>query len=378
VSLGEIERRTTVVSTCVLFGGPSPEHDVSILTGLQVCRVLASGGHDVAALYWTKSGDWHMVAPELEAEAFLNGVPAESRAVSLATGIGNGFADRRALGRLRNLHFDVAVNCCHGGPGEDGRLQSVLDLAGVKYTGPTARSAALGMDKLAFGGVLAAAGIPTLPRFALLENGPVPDFPTPWLVKPRYGGSSIGICVVDGIETALSLLDSSPHLRSGAVVEPYLPDSIDLNISVRGHGSPALSEIERPVRDSSAEFYTYEDKYLSGGGLTGAPRELPAILAPDIEERVRHYALAVASLVQVRGVARIDYLLDGNQLWVNEINTIPGAMSLYLWRASAVTHEALLDDMLEEAVKYPSYAAATSGADGLALRTAGAIAKKLA
>ncbi|MDQ3761495.1 MAG: hypothetical protein M3460_07275 [Actinomycetota bacterium] len=361
-----------------LFGGPSPEHDISILTGLQTCRVLSQGGHDVVPLYWTKSGDWYLVEPNLEADAFVNGVPNNSRLVSLSTGAEKGFVEKRSLGRVRSLEFDVAVNCCHGGSGEDGSLQSALDLAGVKYTGPTARGAALGMDKFAFGAVVAAAGLPTLPRVALVEAGPVPDIPTPWIVKPRFGGSSIGIHVVEDIETAQQLLVSSSGLRSGAVVEPYLADAIDLNISVRGYGTPLLSEIERPIRETKADFYSYQDKYLGEEGLAGAPRELPAALPPQLTERLRDYASAIAQLMQVRGVTRVDFLLHHEQLWINEINTIPGAMSFYLWRASGVSHEALLDDMLEEALKYPSYEPDTTGADGLALRNAGSIASKLA
>ncbi len=364
----------------VLFGGPSPEHDISILTGLQACHVLSQAGHDVIPLYWAKTGDWYSVESNLEAEAFVNGVPHKSRHVFLSTGTDKGFAEKRALGRAHSLEFDVAVNCCHGGPGEDGGLQGALDLAGVRYTGPTARGAALGMDKLAFGGIVAAAGLPTLPRVALLENCPMPDFPTPWIVKPRFGGSSIGIYVVDDVETARQLLISSPHLRSGAIIEPYLVDAIDLNISVRGYGTPALSEVERPIREvkTKTDFYTYQDKYLGEEGLAGAPRELPAALSAEMRDCLRGYASATAQLMQVRGVARIDFLLHREQLWINEINTIPGAMSFYLWRASGVSHEVLLNDMLEEASKYPSHAPDATGADGLALRSAGAIASKLA
>jgi D-alanine-D-alanine ligase len=184
--------------------------------------------------------------------------------------------------------------------------------------------------------------------------------------------------VVEDIETARQLLLSSSALRSGAVVEPYLADAIDLNISVRGHGAPPLSEIERPIRESKAHFYSYQDKYLGAEGLMGAPRELPAAIAPELAERLRGYAATVAQLAQVRGVARVDFLLHQEQLWINEINTIPGAMSFYLWRASGVSHETLLTEMLEEALKYPSYEPDATGADGLALRNAGSIASKLA
>jgi D-alanine-D-alanine ligase len=367
-----------VARVSVLFGGPSPEHDISILTGLQACHVLSHAGHDVLSLYWTKTGDWYSVEPTLEADAFINGVPHKSRQVLLSTEATKGFVEKRALGRVHPLEFDVAVNCCHGGPGENGALQSCLDLAGIRYTGPTARGAALGMDKLAFGGLVATAGLPTLPRVALLENGPMPEFPTPWIIKPRFGGSSIGIHVVDDTETAQKLLVSSPPLRAGAIIEPYLVDAIDLNISIRGYGDPTLSEVERPIREAKTDIYTYRDKYLREEGLAGAPRELPAALSGGMRDCIRSYASVIAQLAQVRGVARLDFLLHKEHIWINEINAIPGAMAFYLWRASGVSHEALLDDMLEEASKYPSYEPDTTGADGLALRNASAIASKLA
>ena len=89
---------------------------------------------------------------------------------------------------------------CHGGPGEDGTLQAALDLAGVRYTGPSAAGAALGMDKLAFGGAMAAAGVPSLPRAAFTADGADPDFAGPYIVKPRFGGSSIGIEITDDLD----------------------------------------------------------------------------------------------------------------------------------------------------------------------------------
>src|SRR5262245_28029440 len=135
------------MALAVLFGGPSPEHDISILTGLQVARVLADAGEQVTGLYWSKSGDWHAVVPSLEARDFLEGQPRSATPVKLVLGAGGGFHEDKR--KLRLLDIEVAVNCCHGGPGEDGTLQAALDLAGVAYTGPSAAAAALVMDKAA-------------------------------------------------------------------------------------------------------------------------------------------------------------------------------------------------------------------------------------
>lgn len=363
----------------IVFGGPSPEHDVSILTGLQAARALLDGGTDVDALYWTTSGEWHQVASDLEASQFLGGVPPKSPRVELVSGPGGGFVAEGRLGRRSRLDVGVAVNCCHGGPGEDGSLQAALDLAGVRYTGPSAPGAALGMDKLAFGGVVAAAGLASLPRLVLTPQSPTPAFDPPYIVKPRFGGSSIGIEVCDSIDTARALARTQPHLRAGAVLEPYRPDALDLNISVRTWPGPVLSEIERPLRgDGSGPIYTYAEKYLGGEGLSSAPRELPAQVPEAVAATIRDAAVALVDLAQVRGVARIDFLWDGDDVWLNEINTIPGALAWYFWSQQGVGFAALLRDLIAEAEAGPARTWPTEGADGTALRAAGSIASKLA
>ncbi|MGH9165729.1 MAG: D-alanine--D-alanine ligase family protein [Acidimicrobiales bacterium] len=355
----------------VLFGGPSPEHDVSILTGLQAARALPGA----RALYWDKTGDFWEVDAGAEAGAFADGVPRRSDRLRLVAG--EGF-----VGRRRPLELSAVVNCCHGGPGEDGTVQAALDLAGVAYTGPTVAGAALGMDKLAFGHVMAAAGLPVLPR-ALLTAATPPPFDGPYIVKPRYGGSSIGIDAdVADAATALARLGANPHLRAGAVVEPYRPDATDLNVAVRSWPELQLSAIERPLRGPGAgPILGYRDKYLGGDGMAGAPRQLPAELAPGVADRLVEMARTVAALVGLRGLARIDFLAVGDgeeSLWVNEINTIPGSLARYLWVDPAIAFARLLADLLDEAARRPSFSWTSAGADGTALRSAGSIAGKLA
>ena len=353
----------------VLFGGPSPEHDVSILTGLQAARALG----DVACVYWAKDGRFWDVDPGLEAEAFADGVPRKAGQLRLVAGEG-------LVGKRRPIEVSAVVNCCHGGPGEDGTVQAALDLAGIRYTGPNVPGAALGMDKLAFGNVVTAAGLPSLPRLALTEATTIPwDGPT--IVKPRFGGSSIGIEVVEDGPTAVALLKAGPHLRSGAVVEPYRADAHDLNVAVRSWPELALSAIEKPVRKEGGDILGYRDKYLGGEGMASAPRELPAALPDAAAGRVRDAAVTIAGLVGVRGVARIDFLAvgdDAGELYVNEINTIPGSLARYLWVEPDLPFRRLLDDLLDEAVRRPPFHWSTQGADGTALRAAGSIAGKLA
>jgi D-alanine-D-alanine ligase len=374
-----------VSEVAVIFGGPSPEHDVSVLTGLQAARALAGGG-TVHALYWAKTGDWYEVDPALEASAFLEGVPRGATPLRLALGAEGGFVGEGGrFGRARPLALDAAVVCCHGGPGEDGTLQAALDLAGVRYTGPSVAGAALGMDKLAFGAVMAGAGLPVLPR-VLLESGTADvGFDGPYILKPRFGGSSIGIEVVADLATATARLGANPHFRLGAVVEPYRPAFFDLQVGVRSWPELALSGVERPLRTPRAggaagepEILGYADKYVGGEGMASAPRQLPAEIDAGLEKALREAALAVARLTSVRGVARIDFLSDGSDLVVNEINTIPGSLGRYLWIDPPVAFRQLLDDLLAEAQARPTHAYSSAGADGTVLRGAASIAAKLA
>jgi D-alanine-D-alanine ligase len=376
----------------VLFGGPSPEHDVSILTGLQAARALVTAGPyagRVEALYWTKGERFVSVDPTLEASAFLDGQPKGARELRLVAQPGGGFFASKtgvlAGGKERRLELDAVINCCHGGPGEDGTLQSALDLAGVAYTGPTSAGAALGMDKLAFGGVTAAAGLPTLPRTLVLPGSEVPGWAEagrPFILKPRYGGSSIGIEVVDEWADVVRYVElGGPHTARGVVAEPFHAQADDVNVAIRAFPSVSLSLLERALRrDRSSPILSYTDKYLGGDGMVSAPRELPAQLAPGLEKELRDAAAVVAALAGARGVWRLDFLVEGGtgQWWVNEVNTIPGSLAKYLWAgAAAVDFPALLADMVEEARRRPSAHWGSAGADGTALRSAAAIASKL-
>jgi D-alanine-D-alanine ligase len=358
----------------VIFGGPSPEHDVSVLTGLQAARAI---GGEVTAVYWDKSGGLWQVDAASEGADFLEGPPRGSRPLRLVAGPGGGFVGGKAgvLGKEKPLELDALVNCCHGGPGEDGTLQGALDLAGLPYTGPTVSGAVLGMDKLVFAGAVGAAGLPVLSRVPIQPGAAAPAFAGPYIVKPRFGGSSIGIEVTDDWATALSLLSASVHYRSGAVAEPYRPAAGDLEVGVRTYPALEHSLIARPLRSSDTnEILGYRDKYLGGEGMVSAQRELPARLEPAVEKAVTEAARTVAEVCGVRGLARVDFLLDGDELFINEINTIPGSLTKYLWEAP---FPKLLADMLEEAVTRPSCRYDATGADGLALRSAATIASKL-
>lgn len=352
----------------VIFGGPSDEHDISILTGLQVTRALG----DVHAVYWSKVGYWFEVDPGLEAVDFADGLPRKARELSFVAAPGQGLISKK-----RSLDVDSVLIACHGGPGEDGTLQGLLDLAGLRYSGTGQAASALGMDKLAFGAAMAAAGLPTLPR-ALVATGdePAPEFDGPFIVKPRFGGSSIGIEIADDWPTVLALKKASRFFDQGAVVEPFLTGSRDLQVAVRTHPKWELSAVEAPARASEG-IYSYDQKYLAWGGEVSAGRELPANLDAAMGEEIRRLSARVTEVAGLRGITRIDYLERDGEIVVNEVNTIPGSMAAYLWIDPPLTREQLYRDMLDEARSGPVRMFSVAGSDGTALRSAGTIASKL-
>jgi D-alanine-D-alanine ligase len=347
---------------------------------LQALRELQRHGVTAQGIYWTKTGSFHGVAGDVEAESFLDGLPRGSSELTLRVGDGGGFYHAGSkFSKDRRLELDAVVLCTHGGPGEDGSLQAALDLAGVNYSGPSVAGASLGMDKWAFGAVVAAAGLATLPRALLEPSTTSLPFGGPYILKPRFGGSSIGIDVVDDLATALARLSANSHLANGCVVEPFRDDLTDVQIAVRTYPTLSVSAIEKPLRRSpTAEILDYRDKYVGGEGMVSAPRELPAHLAPGQRERVEQYARTVAEIASVRGVARIDFLWSESELYVNEINTIPGSLSKYLFIDPPIAFATLLTDLIDEAIERPAHHYSAAGADGLVLRTAGSIAAKLA
>ena len=351
----------------VVFGGPSDEHDISILTGLQVSHALK----DLNAFYWSKGGEWFQVDPAAEASEFIGGPPRKARAVRLIPEVGQGFVAKKPI------PVSAVVNACHGGPGEDGTLQGIFDLAAIRYTGPGQAASALGMDKFGFGASMAAAGLPTLPRTLLTPSSQdPPGFPGPYIVKPRYGGSSIGIEVVDDWPTATALAKASPYFASGGVVEPFLEGSRDLQLAVRTWPALEMSAIEAPIREAG-RIYSYSEKYLAWGGEVSGGRDLPARIDPATETSLRELAGRVAAAAGLRGVCRIDFLERDSEVWVNEVNTIPGSMAAYLWIDPVITRPALFGSMLEEAMNSPARRFSVAGADGTALKNAGAISNKL-
>lgn len=359
----------------VLFGGPSPEHDVSILTGLQALRALKGSA---VGIYWTKSDNFYLLKnPSYEAVDFLNSKVPGSQEVFFRIGAQGGFFQKTIT--LKKLDIDVVVNCCHGGPGEDGTIQAIFELTGIPLTGPDVFLAQLGMDKWMFYKFVEQIGINTLNRELLIPGVKKEiSFDPPYILKPRFGGSSLGIEIVSDLPTAMDLLEKSPHFAQGAVVEPFRQDLFDLQLAVRTFPTLEISEIEKPIKEESSAFLNYSDKYVAQEGMAGAQRELPANIDEFLKGEIIKTTQRLTSVIKFKGITRVDFLSDGkNELYLNEINTIPGSLARYLFISPKRDFRELLNDMINEAIKFNSYRYTTVGADGSLLKSVDLIANKL-
>ncbi len=353
----------------VIYGGPSPEHDISILTGLQAAKILSSK-YEVLNIYWSRDNRWFLVDNDLESKDFIENKNIFKKEITIKYDSNPGFYIKK-----KKIEIDLIVNSCHGGPGEDGTLQSLFALLEIDFTGSSLTTSQLCMDKYAFFALMNSNNIPVLEKHLVSEKV-LPKFEGPYILKPRFGGSSIGVEVVDDYKTAITISSNSDLYNQGATIEKYLRESIDLLVAVRSFPQIDYSDIEKPIRSNNFELFSYTDKYLENGGLEGSKRELPANISKEIKDEINRILDLFMSIVDIRGIARVDFLLKDRELYINEVNTIPGSHALYLWESKGFSKFELMNDMISEARNSLS-SWSTEGSDGTALKSAKDIKSKL-
>ncbi len=355
-----------VVAVC--FGGPSIEHDVSILTGLQILEAIDSDRYATLPVYIDPEGRWYVGEGLRERQNYL---PSESLRRRLHRVVPEFGAPQPQLRRLPDhwrarwrtvrYPFDIAVPAVHGTVGEDGGLQGVFEAADIPYLGARVRAAALGMDKAAAKHYLRALGLPVLDDVTLERppqgrylppaslEGVLAELPGPWCVKPRHLGSSVGVHTARDLSEVSTALNDIFQLDHAALVEPLIQPLEEYNLAVTRAAPEGIraSAIERPLRQS--ELLDFRDKYLSSGsldsklsqalseGMASATRVLhPEELSDTEADALRDWGCRAFEALDCHGTARIDFLRDGRDgsFWLNEINTFPGSLSYYLWEAS--------------------------------------------
>ena len=365
----------------VVFGGQSVEHEVSVITAHEVMAALPQSWR-VVPVYIAKDGVWYTgdALRDLSRFSDVETLIAESVAVVPAVDVKHSGVLYRQEPRRKLLggndeiaaRFDVAFPLVHGSHGEDGTLQGLLELSDMAYVGCGVVAAALSMDKPLSRQVFRAAGLPVLEDLVLHRETWRQDrdraaeqigFAFPVFVKPATLGSSIGVSRAADRAELDEALELAFSYDARAVIEPAQDEMVEINCSVLGSGDNVTASVcEQP---NAAGLLSYADKYAGGKkggvktggskaggkGMAHSDRIIPAPISEDLTVKIQSAAKAAFVAIGASGVARVDFMVRPEQDWfvVNEINTIPGALSYYLWEPAGVSFTELLERLIDQA-----------------------------
>jgi len=350
------------LNVCVLFGGISPEHEVSLRSAESVLNNMDPEKYNIFPVGITKEGNWllyggadYSLLPTGQWQDHPNNRPA---AISPVRGQGLlSFEDDSVV----REQIDVVFPVIHGENGEDGAIQGLLQLAGIPYVGPHISASAVAMDKTLTKLVADNAGI-TQAKWLLVRNSELQNrmddildtvegkFPYPVFVKPAGTGSSVGVSKANNREELKDALLSAGIYDEKILVEEFI-DGHEVEVAVMGNETPVASEVGEI--DSGAEFYDYDAKYISDTSVAYIPARIPA----EIAEELRQQAVRVYTAIGCRGMSRVDFFVTyaDNRVVFNEINTIPGftSISMYpkLFVASGIPYNELIDRLLQLAME---------------------------
>jgi len=347
----------------VMFGGISPEHEVSVITGLQVLEKIDREKFNPLAIYIDQEGLLHYYPGLKTRKDFVKG---KAQLVLLAQDRKGAYLKPQApLGAKQ--YIQSAYLAFHGGIGESGHIPGMLESLNIPFTSSDITGAMLAQNKVLTKMVLKDAGLPVVEGVGVfskevladrekVQREVVDDLGLPVIVKPAHLGSSIGVKVAhDETELGKALLEAA-HMDSEVLVEKLLTNFVEYNISVRGvEGKLEVSEIEKPIKQD--EILSFADKYQRGAKKTGAgmaslSRELPANISMTLKDKLVEYAKKAYIACRLTGVVRIDFMSTGEKNnYITEINSIPGSMAFYLWEAKGESFTEQITKAIEESIR---------------------------
>ncbi|MEX0773031.1 MAG: D-alanine--D-alanine ligase family protein [Balneolales bacterium] len=355
----------------VAFGGASPEHEVSVLTALQAIAALDNTYRPIP-LYITKNGQWLTGEPLLKLENFQDIKKLEEQAVPCTLAFAeNGRAvlletNTGFFSRPRTTPIYAVLNAFHGADGENGSFQGACEMFNLPSTGPGVAGSAVGMDKRIAKDLCSARDIKVTNQVWFNEQewiettefikGNIKKLDFPVFVKPVHLGSSIGVARADNIEIAEDAIETAFRYDQELIIEEAVHPLMEVNCSVLGDETRARASVcEQPL--GKEEILSFEDKYMSGDdggkGMASAERRIPAPITDELARHIQELSVKIFKLLKMSGVVRLDFLVntDNHKVFFNEINTIPGSFSFYLWDKSGVSFPDLLNEILAIAVK---------------------------
>ncbi len=356
----------------VFFGGRSTEHEISVISASQAMHAIDRDRYDVTPIYITKQGEWYTGDALLDVANYRD-IPkllAKCEKVYMKPVYGdyNLYRYRKPMfGSDVVTKADVVIPVLHGSNGEDGIFEGVLETIGVPYAGCNTLSSANGMDKITMKMILQANGIPVVDyvwftdkqwyreREQLLEKIEN-KIGYPVIVKPANLGSSVGIGRAADREELIRKVEEAEKYSTRIIVEHMVEELQEINCSVLGDCDEYVTSVlEEPIK--SGEILSYEDKYMGGTkgakGMQASQKRIPAELPEEETKRIRFLAGETFRVLSCHGVSRVDVIVDRKtrDIYVNEINTIPGSLSFYLWEATGIKFDKLMDKLVALAVK---------------------------
>ncbi len=356
----------------VFFGGRSTEHEISVISASQAMHAINRDRFDVTPIYITKQGHWY-TGDALFDVANYRDIPsllARCREVYMRPVFGdyNLYAVRKSMfGSDKVATLDVVIPVLHGSNGEDGIFEGVLETIGIPFAGCDTLSSANGMDKITMKMILKANDIPVVDYvwftdkqwFAQRDQliGRIEtELGYPVIVKPANLGSSVGIGRASDREELVACVETAEKYSTRIIVEDMVENLQEINCSVLGDCDDYVTSVlEEPIK--TGDFLSYEDKYMGGTkgtkGMQASQKRIPAELPEDETRRIQFLAGETFRVLSCHGVSRVDVIVDRKtrDIYVNEINTIPGSLSFYLWEATGVKFDKLMERLVALALK---------------------------
>jgi len=356
------------INLAVLYGGCSVEHEISVITAVQAMHSMNRQKYNVLPVYITKSGVMYTGEKLLDISSYkeMSKLLDECSEVCLCRqkdGVYLNKLSTKLFEKPAIAKIDLAFPIVHGTFCEDGSIQGYLETLRLPYVGPDVYASAIGMNKIGMKEVLAQNGIPIVKYISFTArewyNGQAEitekiknDFNFPVIVKPYNLGSSVGISKADNETQLIAGINQVFSYTDRAIIEMAVLNLKEINCSVLGNTENAVASVcEEPVNGDAV--LSYQDKYItksgSSKGMQSLKRKLPAEISAETEQKVKELAIKSFKALGGGGVARIDFLMNSvtNELYVNEINTIPGSLSFYLWEATGKPYSQLIDELVE-------------------------------
>lgn len=361
-------------NVAVFFGGRSVEHEISVISALQAINAFNREKYNIVPIYITKQGRWLTGEALLELSNYkdLKKLEEKCEEVFMRPEYGDYKLYKASAGLLSRKNpvvaeLHVAIPVLHGTNGEDGIFEGLLETIGIPFAGCNTLSSANGMDKITMKMILRECGIPVVDfvwftdrqwgkeRDAIIEKIEN-TLGYPVIVKPANLGSSVGIGKASDREELIAKIDNAEKFSQRLIVEKMVEQLKEINCSVLGDADDHQSSVcEEPIK--SGDILSYEDKYMGGTkstkGMQASEKRIPADLPVAMSEEIRRIAGETFRVLSCHGVSRVDVMVDkaDDSIYVNEINTIPGSLSFYLWEATGISFEQLMDKLVALALK---------------------------